>query len=499
MKKTTKNIIIALAVLLVLGGAVAALVLTSPKQEAESSSESSVSSEALAKIIDKQIGDIKDIEVKNNESGETLRLLPVKGAADSEAADTFTVEGLENADVLTANAASLAEKIYSLTPTKSLGKIENLSEYGLTGDGAVKVLVQYKDGTSDTLIYGSEGGESYGRYLLYKDEVYIVPVSTYLTVNALSFINTELVSIAAPKVKDEAGNETEGASELQSLTLSGTRFPQTIRVGLSEDDIMVYEMFEPISSGTGTTKTENIMAALQTVKAAGVVAVDATDEQMKEYGLDVPVAVAEYTINGESHKIQLGEKRSGLYGMLLDDSRTIYTVAEADVTEWADATLFSMRDGYVRLPNIKNVETLTVEAADGTDVYDVTRVLNEEKSTEENPFYDITIKHGGEDISYDIYQPFYKLILSVAVLNEELREPAGEPVLRYTYKYFDGGEDEVAFYLDSSADRRYVVTLNGEVNGIVRASTVDEILAAKPLLKQGLPIDGSAPEAADGE
>ena len=136
MKKTTRNIIISLAVLLVLGAAAAVLILTNPSAVETAESSSSTSSESMDKIIDKEIADVESVAIENAESGETITLVPTKSSADSEENDTFTIEGWEDEEVLTSDALSLAQAFYSITPTKELGTVENLAEYGLDGDGA---------------------------------------------------------------------------------------------------------------------------------------------------------------------------------------------------------------------------------------------------------------------------------------------------------------------------------------------------------------------------
>lgn len=498
MKKSTKNIIIALAVLLVLGGAAAALILLNPAQTEPETSSSSTSSEALDKLIDKAITDVKNITLTNSETGETYTVVPAKKSADSTENDTFTVEGWENEAVLTDDILSLAQKFYSVSPSKEIGAVENLSEYGLSGAGVVKAVTTYTDGTTDTMLIGSEAGETYGRYVLYNDKVYIVTQATSLMNSKFSFIDTAVIAIPNPTVTDAEGNESEGTATLTSLHLSGTNFPEEIRMSYSEtDEILVYTITEPLFSGAGSTKTDNILKQLQTITASGVAAVQATDAELESFGLKTPTAVAEFEISGEKHTLTLGAKKDGVYYMTVDGGKTVYTIAADSVSEWAETDLFSLRDGYVRLPNIKSVQRLTVTAADGTEVYDVERIQNEEKSTESAPFYDLTVTKDGAEINYDYYQPFYKMILSVSILNEEIREPQGEPTLTYRYEYFDGKVDEISYYADSSAERRYIVTLNGVPSGIVRSTVIDEILAAKPLLAQNLPVDGSDPVSSD--
>lgn len=161
--------------------------------------------------------------------------------------------------------------------------------------------------------------------------------------------------------------------------------------------------------------------------AAGVLAVHATEEDIAKYGLDNPVAVCDYTMNDEHHVIKLGDKTGDLYSMMVDDDTTIYTITDSAVTSWVNIEVYSLRDGFVRLPYIKSVSRVTLTSSTGTDVYDVTRIENEEKSTETNTFYDLEVSKDGKEINYDYYQPFYQMLLAISVLNEDIQEPQGDP------------------------------------------------------------------------
>ena len=484
MKKTTRNIIISLAVLLVLGAAAAVLILTNPSAVETEESSSSTSSESMDKIIDKEIADVESVAIENAESGETITLVPTKSSADSEENDTFTIEGWEDEKVLTSDALSLAQAFYSITPTKELGTVENLAEYGLDGDGAYKATVTGTDGSTETVVVGSEAGETYGWYILYNDTVYIAPLSTNLSMTKYDFIDTEVLSIPDLTSEDDEGNETTLAPEMESLRLSGTNYPQEIKLGLSDDELLLYEITEPIFAGVNSTRMDSLIEQLQNVTADGVAAVQATDEEIARYGLDEPSAVVEYELNNEKHTLRLGDETSGVYSLMADDDRTIYLIDSSSVDSWSNATLFDMRDAYIRLPNIKSIQYLTLESADSTEVYEVERTLDEERSTETSPHYDSTkVTLDGEEIDYETaYQPLYQLCLAVSVLNEDIREPEGEPILTVRYTYFDGGDEEICFYQDPDEERRCIATLNGVPSGIVRTSDVESILEAKPIV-----------------
>ena len=182
MKKTTKYIIITLVVLIVLGAAAAALILTSPKDsEGDASSSSTVSESTEPALIDKTAEDVKNIGIEDLAADDSYTIIPTETTTSSgDTEQTFTIEGWDDLDVLYSNVKSLADRLYSITPTKKIGAVEDLSEYGLGSGEGYKITMNYTDGTSQTFTIGNKAGESSGSYMLYENEVYIVPVSTYL-------------------------------------------------------------------------------------------------------------------------------------------------------------------------------------------------------------------------------------------------------------------------------------------------------------------------------
>ena len=200
MKKTTKYIIITLVVLIVLGAAAAALILTSPKDsEDDASSSGTVSESTEPALIDKTAEDVKNIGVEDLAADDSYTIIPTETTTSSgDTEQTFTIEGWDDLDVLYSNVKSLADRLYSITPTKKLGAVEDLSEYGLGSGEGYKITMNYTDGTSQTFTIGNKAGESSGSYMLYEDEVYIVPVSTYLKQSKYDFLNKSLIAIPTP-------------------------------------------------------------------------------------------------------------------------------------------------------------------------------------------------------------------------------------------------------------------------------------------------------------
>ena len=489
MKKTTKNIIIALAVLLVLAAAAAALLMMpEPEVDTEESSTASTTTTDSVQIINHSLDQLEKMTLENNIVDETWVIVPPE---DEESEYTLIFEGWENVNLVADEISTMARSFYTLYASKEIGEVADLAEYGLKGSGELKAVVEYNDGTKETVIVGITAGETSGRYVLIDGIVYIATFSSMIEQKQTDFVDTGILTVVTPDSVSEDGSTTmENDAVIHRMTLSGKNYPEEVVMQEAENSrVYTYEMLTPIYAGASTTQRDAMIAQLESMTATGVAAVNATEEDLAEWGLDEPSAVIDFEINDEAHVISLGNLVKGEYSLMIDDNQTIYLIDEESVDTWANRTVYDLRECYVYLANIKQVMTLTVEDASGTDTYHITRFLNEEKTTETAPYYDITIEKDGKDVDYDTaYQPFYYELLSVCVMNEESAEPKGDALLTISYDYFeedtyDKNEmDVLEFYEHPTNDRRCVVLLNGQNVGVVRSSDVQDLLEKNDII-----------------
>lgn len=481
MKKQTRNIIIALAVLLVLGIAAGALLMT-PDNSIDLDEVSTQPQSEAVLLIDHVITDVKEVTIENGIVDETWELVPTMDENAQELNNVFTFKGWEDEEVDLTKALAAARGFYMMYAVKEIGEVEDLSEYGLDGDGIIKTVVDYVDGTKDTIIVGSAAGESTGRYALYDGKVYIAAFSEYLALKQVDFIDKEVLKMKVLAAMDVNGQVVEGENSMQHIRLSGKNYPEEILLQESDDAVLKYEVSEPIFTGANETQINAIIDQVQSVTASAVAAVNATEEELKVFGLDEPTAVIDFEINDEAHVLRVGAKVNGEYSMTVDEDDTVFIVPESSVDSWVNKSLYDLRDGFVRLVSIFNVEKMTVEDASGKDVYEIERVKNEERSTEDLPYYDLTITKDGKAVEYDTaYQPFYTEMLSVYVLNEELVEkPEGDPLFKVSFELFEnGGTEVIEYYTSPDNDRRCVAVANGEAVGVVRMSDIEDLIAKK--------------------
>lgn len=490
MKKTTRNLLIMLAVLVVLGGAAAALLLMSPGTEPEGSSSSAPSSAATTAIMDREAADVKAVTVEN--ALGTMRFVQKTTEEDGKSKVDFVLEGYEKYDMDASAMTAAVKSLLSLNATKDLGEQESLADFGLTGETAVTAELEYTDGGKDTLVVGNKGGESAGRYILKDGKVYIAGgVNDSLQGDVYGYFNTAVYSIEdlTKDVEDEEGNITQEqiADQLDWLTLSGSQFPKTIKIEHDSTKTSGYLITEPVISEAGTTPFNNMMTALKSLSADSVAAAGVDGDALEEYGLKEPFAKVEFRLNRVEHTLAVSEADSdGNRYLVADGGDVVYKVTGDSVSTWAEATLMTLRMPYIWLPNIKEVKTLTLTLDGETYAFTTERTKNEERSTEDSIYYDLTVQNAdGKDVDYSTsYQPFYQNLIGVAVLSPDEAQYGGTPALKVEYGYFSGGSDDVIEFYPVGEDR-YAAVLNGQYNGLVRRTDVDKLISLVPTLNEG--------------
>ena len=176
MKKAVKGIIGLGAVLVVLGGGLAALKLTeSDDTEGSSSSESSEVSGAGTVILED--ADIKSVNVKNMTTEFTV--LASEASAD-ESYITYTLEGYEDLPLNTSVVGTIANNVKGLSSNAIAAEdCDDLSKYGLSIP-QITAEINYSSGESVTLLVGDNvpTGTDYYVKTSESNTVYTVSAST---------------------------------------------------------------------------------------------------------------------------------------------------------------------------------------------------------------------------------------------------------------------------------------------------------------------------------
>jgi hypothetical protein len=505
MKKNVKTLLLMLAVLVVLGGAAAALLLTGDGT-AEEETTSSTSSTAEETVMDRSTREVASIQIENTSGAYTL--VPIEEGTETEVSETessavsssteestssetekdvaFTIEGLETYDVNTVNTSSVARSLLSLSASKNLGEKDNLGDYGLEGTGEAKAVIKYQDGTTDTLVVGSvSAGSTSGRYLLKDGTVYVVSgLDDNLFAERLSFVNTEIYTVVdrVTETVDSEGSASETVQDdiLNSLELSGEAFPDTIQIQYGDDGI--YRMTKPVSADARTDDFYNIVSALKTLTAEKVAAVGVGAGELSQYGLDAPDAKAVFNMNGEDHTLQVSAlQQDGTRYLLADGSDVVYVVSNDLVSAWAETSQLQLRENRIWSREPEDISSLTLTQGEDVTTYTVSRTESEDKSTESITAYDLTVTSSkGGDVTGEDFESFFDSLSHISLLNTEKADTSGTPWLTVSAKLVDSEEEDTLQFYAVEGEERYAVVLNGSYLGLIKASSLTEVVSAMP-------------------
>ena len=480
MKKSIKYLLIILAVVLVLGAAVLVLVLTDPNRGAAEEESSNASADTIS-LVSKEAADVASMEISFRDDADgSYTLLPQEASDGDE--PVFTIKGLETISLKTSALKSVASFGHSLTATKDLGALENKAEYGLDNP-QISVKVTFTDGSTFAYDVGDETPNG-GYYIKTadSDNLYVSTLGANLLKKKLELVDTTILSITAPQTEEEAAAGTAATNVFNTLKFSGANFAEPIEIVNEPDSTIMstYLIKKPRELGCNDENVGKITTSLESLSASSVAAVYPDEAVLKEYGFENPVCVLEFTANDtEHHTLRTGNRTDAGTYVMVDDVQVVYVVDNATASGWADVTLHNLRSVFLALPYIDNVEKVEIKTADVSHTFTLSRTLDEEKSTEDDPSYILTVKGtAGQDLTIDTFRKFYQVAIGVQLLMRQKKKPEGKPYLTLTYRYYDSGEaDVVEFYESKESDRTYLAVVNGAVDGVVKKTTLESLLS----------------------
>lgn len=484
MKPATRNFAVLGACIVVLGGVLSGLLMTGGSEgEVVSSGVLEQPSENIA-LLNKEEADISSIEVSNTNGLFTI--LPAEKQPETSAAGvslqdassaansvTFTIAELEGLpqDVYAVNTA--AQGGWKLIATKKIGTVSNPGDFGLSTPRAT-VTVRFQDGSTYGYTIGNTSVEDSAAYYLRgadSEEVYVVKLpETYLD-DKRSFLSRQVLDFSA--LSDGT------AAPFRKLVLNGKALTQPITLEQGQDGL--YMMTEPDRLETDETEISALTELLSTLTASEVAALHPDTTQLREYGLENPINTVElYCTDGNTYLLKAGAGREGDRFLMLDGVDIVYRVAEDVIAPWISILKpFDVQDKALLAGVVENVKSLSV-TLDGDMVFrwDVSRSEDEEKSTEDTPYYKYAVTDAsGAPVDTDRFQTLYRQFAAETVLESADSQPETEPVLSVQVETQDGSAaQELNFY--PSGERTCVAVLNGSVRGSVPRTDVDSLAAA---------------------
>lgn len=479
-----------MAVLLLLVGGFGILYLTEPVEEVveEEEVEDTSTTTETQYVIYQESGDIDTVEISGPNGDykiiqETETIEPDEDDEDGETTYSYTYyyEGYETCDI-TSSLSTAVQSLVKLSSNREIGEVDDLEQYGLDSDETTAITINYDDGSSDTIYVGIEGASTYGYYINYEGTVHISYINSVLLNDIIDNVNVYTYTVDT--LYDDTG--TEATSMFEYVTISGTNFDEPIEFVYNSVSLSNYVMTSPVSAEASMTETADLVTLLETFTADSVVALNVTEEELAEYGLDEPFATIEFALNGSEHTLSVSEQVGSIRYLVTDGNTDIvYSIAASSVSDWAEGVASEYRDVYVYLPFIATVDEFTATSEEISVVIDLDRTVDEESSTDTTVAYTYSSTYLGEEIEYtDNVTYFYSQLIGMVIINIDYAEHEDTPDLTLTYTYYDdGGTDVVEYYKIIDQDR-YAAYYNGEFTATVRAATVQETIDSLPVFHE---------------
>lgn len=422
------------------------------------------------------LSDVNSIYVKNQAAKYQL----------DRVGDHYRLAGEETNNIDQDKVEAVANALTEVTISKDLGAQENLEQFGLTKEQAVTVLLVGDDGRKEQYLIGSLMPDTvFYCYLWYRDSVYAVRAFPE-EVFAAAYAYYDLVLI-------QEGQSFTGEQEVENAVLTdfkleGTHIEQPVVIYADETVNGGYVMTEPAYAEAMFAEENDagditVLQALSHLEALQLIDPKVDGGMLDHYGLASPYAQVTYTLNGQGHRIRVSKRQEdGTRYLMVDEDTAVYKVADESVRVWAESTAMDYRPSYLWLVKLLELEQVTLSYGGGEYRYQ----MNSRKEEADTDILEVWY----QDTKLDrerVWQPFYQTLLGMAVMDMPRVQIEEEtPVLKITYHYQEeyGKTDvEAAFYPVEGSDR-YAATLNGKYAGILRKSTVEEVVELAEKVKR---------------
>lgn len=520
LSKTTRTVIIAAGVLLVLGAVLLVLMLTSPAGDDNSSgastgestgtseaadsssvSDSSGTSSDSEKVVitDKEQENVLKMEVRNETGSFSFERNQREVSATDDDGNVststeyyWTSPELDGVDHNDSTIGSFVRCMAGLSASSMVEEnAQDLEKYGLA-DPAAEVKVTFDDGTSADICFGIRNpAASNYVYCLTNGGSDVMQVSYYSAGSAFYDIR-DFVNLVLTEAYD-----ANNAKELDYLVIDRKDLDEEVRIEYmadvaaeseKEDSVITtfntHRITSPITAELDTTKGQTFCYGLYSLTASSCEYIDPTEQEIADDGLDDPFCKVSFKYGGKARVLLLGNEIrtessddesseslssvTGYYAMF-EGGNIIYSIS-TDNAPWYTFQVQDIMSRRPISPYIYTIDTLTVTTPDGEYVFKVSGDADDHVFT-----------CGDTVLNDSSFKSFYQhLITSMGeelYFSDEKPEPYITLNFKYREEYYDTygrSEDTIEFY--KSDDRKNIVSVNGDILYKVRQIYTQRLL-----------------------
>ena len=476
MRKQVKGIIDLGVTLAALGGGLAALKLTQPKDAVGSSHASSVIEESSGsgiELIRKDPNTVNKVTVSNKEGGFTVERT---AKATEEESAVYALSGYSDIPM---DKFALSTIPNNLSDIASDSIVEDnptdLAKYGLENPSATVELFY-------------DSGEVVKAYI---GDAAPIPSETYFMVDG----DERVFTVASSKVLNYSNNVTDFFNRTIIAEPSEEEMPtvESIRIKREDIDYDIYIeydertadpdyqggtasshlMLEPVKCYMGFESADNTINGLFGLYCQDFYKAHPDESDMAEAGLTEPFCTVEMVCdNGTTYKFSMSEAFTNdddvkCHYFMIEGIDVIYIVS-AETAVWATVNPIEITSRSVFGSTVWDVRELKIS---GKDIAD--KVLTGDGTSRE----DYVAKNDGKDIDTEHFRKFYAFLISTAA--EELAigrtvPTDAEPILSFSLldKYMTEPVT-VEFYEDSTY--MSLIVVDGECRYICTKGYVEAL------------------------
>lgn len=491
MNKTAKSIIGLGVAVIVLGGGLAALMLTEPKdKESEesvvsSSEESSVAEGAgIFLIQDEKAGEseglVKEITVKNTE--ETLHVVMDKAPTDESAA-TYTIDGYKDIPLNTSLVSTLANNAVHMTSGSVVDEnCENPAKFGFDSPQA-EVEVKFQTGTVKKFRVGDKAPANSETYVMIDGENTVYTVATSYISN-YSKVLTDFVDMV---ILEEPPEDSYPKINSLKIEREDIDYDILLEYDKSSDDgkysggtSATHVMVEPTDAYLTVERSEDITNGMFGLQAEGIYSVHCKESDIAEAGLKEPFCTVTMDCDdGNKYVLLMSEpftddnNKKCCY-VMFEDGNIIYIV-DTENAKWSTVLPIDITSRIMIGSYVWNITDLTVNCSDGTSEKFV--IEPKDENAENTKAADFNVTRNDTAFDSERYRQFYGFLINAAAEEFALGEdiPDGEPVVTVEYSdSYTKKKTKLEFYEYSNLTA--LIAVNGESKYFCAKSYIDTLL-----------------------
>lgn len=465
MKRTTKRLLAAGIAVVLLGGAYAFL-LTHPEEEEtdqETTALTSMEADSITNIaVSLRDGESFSIDCSSDDSGTSYVMADDEDGAYDE--NQFS---------------SLLNTVCAVSGTLVDASSEDLANYELDNDSILdSITVTQEDGTETTLLFGLHSDALDGTYCRLASSTDVFFVSTE-TVETLLREQSEYLSVSV------LHSYYSLSSDLNRLTVDSLRDGTTLTVerrdtsDLTDAQAEAYSTYvitepEPCDADDSALSS-GLLGDLQTgLTAQAVAAVQATDKQLADYGLDDPVAKLTLTFENAKKVVLIGATDGDSTYVMCRGDDTVYDCSSSafgfldeDWTQYRSTQLLAFAKSQLKRASLTY----------GKTAHTAKLTYVEADENEEEDVDTMTGTLDGEELETEDIDALYTALTTLNAVSI-LDDPSdAEAALTLSIKLTDGTKHTLA--LAKGGSREYFADVDGSgYRYTVSQTDVDMLLSA---------------------